>query len=41
MPVGASVTLLAEGPLQDGHHWVQVRFGEQEGWADTAYLREP
>jgi hypothetical protein len=39
MPAGAAVTVIAEGPLQNGRRWVRVRYGELEGWVDEAYLR--
>lgn len=41
MPIGSSVILLGEGPFRDDHYWVQVRYGDIEGWADPAFLREP
>lgn len=36
---GSSVELLSEAQSQDGRRWVRVRFGSQEGWVDSQYLR--
>jgi hypothetical protein len=41
MPAGTTVDLLVTGPEADGHRWVQIRYGTQEGWVDEAFLREP
>ncbi|GAB4166036.1 MAG: hypothetical protein Fur005_26940 [Roseiflexaceae bacterium] len=39
MPAASDLVMLSEGPQRDGHQWVRVRYADQEGWADRAFLR--